>query len=182
MVAFLRCWSWRGPANWHSWALRISFSWSLGRCSGSSLWWRWQRGPVPMCMSKERFPRYLGNFLTIRQTSPQSCPPLCHWWWAWWSSFPTQGRKFSEDGLYLHGRKFKWHVFAGTKDLFKSTTPPNHHLPHGHHVSNDSPPQQKNIIRTKSQMIKFCSGRLEGLVTSGTKIQMTYICRDERHI
>jgi len=31
-------------------------------------------------------------------------------------------------------------------------------------------------------MIKFCSGRLEGLVTSGTKIQMAYICRDGRPI
>jgi len=31
-------------------------------------------------------------------------------------------------------------------------------------------------------MIKFYSCRLKGLVTSGTKIQMTYICRDERHI
>jgi len=29
-------------------------------------------------------------------------------------------------------------------------------------------------------MIKFCSDRLEGLVTSGTKIQMIYICREER--
>jgi len=71
---------------------------------------------------------------------------------------------------------------AGTKDLFKSTTSPNHHLSHGHHVANDSPPQQKNLIRTKSQMIKFCGGRLEGLVTLGTKIQMTYIFRDERPI
>jgi len=31
-------------------------------------------------------------------------------------------------------------------------------------------------------MIKFCSGRLEGLVTSGTKIQMANIYRDERPI
>jgi len=31
-------------------------------------------------------------------------------------------------------------------------------------------------------MIKFCSGRLEGLVTSETKVQMTYICRDEKPI
>jgi len=43
----------------------------------------------------------------------------------------------------FHGRKFKWHIFASTKDLFKPTTSPNHHLPHGHHVANDSPPQQK---------------------------------------
>jgi len=28
---------------------------------------------------------------------------------------------------------------------------------------------------TKSQMIKFCNGRLKGLVTSETKIQMIYI-------
>jgi len=31
-------------------------------------------------------------------------------------------------------------------------------------------------------MIKFCSGRLEELITSGTKIQMTYIYKDERPI
>jgi len=31
-------------------------------------------------------------------------------------------------------------------------------------------------------MIKFCTGGLEGLVTSGPKIQMAYICRDERPI
>jgi len=31
-------------------------------------------------------------------------------------------------------------------------------------------------------MIKFCSGRLEGLVTSGTKIQITYIYMDKRPI
>jgi len=31
-------------------------------------------------------------------------------------------------------------------------------------------------------MIKFDGGRFEGLVTSVTKIQMTYICRDERRI
>jgi hypothetical protein len=41
---------------------------------------------------------------------------------------------------------------------------------------------KKNLIRTKSQMINICSGRLEGLVTSRTKIQMTYICRNERPI
>ena len=68
------------------------------------------------------------------------------------------------------------------KDLFNLTTSSNHHLPHGHHVANDNPPQQKNLIRTKSQMIKFCSGRLEGLVTSVTKIQMTYICEDKKPI
>jgi len=32
-----------------------------------------------------------------------------------------------------------------TKDLFKPTTSPNHHLPHGHHVANDSAPQQKKL-------------------------------------
>ena len=31
-------------------------------------------------------------------------------------------------------------------------------------------------------MINICSGILEGLVTSGTKIQMTYIYKDERPI
>jgi len=31
-------------------------------------------------------------------------------------------------------------------------------------------------------MINFYNGKMEGLVTSGTKIQMTYICRDERPI
>jgi len=31
-------------------------------------------------------------------------------------------------------------------------------------------------------MINICNGKMKGLVTSGTKIQMTYICRDERHI
>jgi len=41
---------------------------------------------------------------------------------------------------------------------------------------------KKDLIMTKSQMIKFCSGRLEGLVTLGTKIQMTYIYIDKRHI
>jgi len=68
------------------------------------------------------------------------------------------------------------------KNLFKSTTSSNHHLPHGHHVANDSPPKQKYLIKTKSQMIKFCSGRLEGLVTSEAKIQITYIYRNERPI
>ena len=69
-----------------------------------------------------------------------------------------------------------------TKDLFKPTTSPNYHLSHGHHVANDSPPQQKNLIRTTSQMIKFCSDRLEGLITLGTKTQITYIYKDERSI
>jgi len=31
-------------------------------------------------------------------------------------------------------------------------------------------------------MINICNGKIEGLVTSWTKIQMTYIYRDERHI
>jgi len=31
------------------------------------------------------------------------------------------------------------------------------------HVANDNPPQQKILIRTKSQMIKFCSDRFEWL-------------------
>jgi len=49
------------------------------------------------------------------------------------------------------------------KNLFKPTTSPNHHLPHEHHIANDSPPQQENLIRTKSQMINICSDTLEGL-------------------
>ena len=61
------------------------------------------------------------------------------------------------------------------KNLFKSTTSSNHHLPHGHHVANDSPPKQKYLIKTKSQMIKFCSARLEGLVTSGLQGRKTYL-------
>jgi len=28
-------------------------------------------------------------------------------------------------------------------------------------------------------MIYICNDKMEGLVTSGTKIQMAYICRDE---
>jgi len=31
-------------------------------------------------------------------------------------------------------------------------------------------------------MINICNGKMEGLVTSWTKIQMTCICRDERPI
>jgi len=31
-------------------------------------------------------------------------------------------------------------------------------------------------------MINICNDKMEGLVTSGTKIQMTYIYRDQRHI
>jgi len=31
-------------------------------------------------------------------------------------------------------------------------------------------------------MINICNGKIEGLVTSDTKIQMTYIYRDERLI
>jgi len=77
----------------------------------------------------------------------------------------------NSNDLYLQGQK-----------TFKPTTSPNQHLPHGHHVANDSPPQQKNLIRIKSQMINICKGKIEGLVTSWTKIQMTYICRDERPI
>ena len=65
------------------------------------------------------------------------------------------------------------------KDLFKPTTSPNHHLPHGHHVTDDSLPQQKNLIMTKSQMVNICSGRLKGLVTSRTEIQMTNIYTDK---
>jgi len=32
------------------------------------------------------------------------------------------------------------------------------------------------------QMINICNGKIKGLVTSGTKIQMIYIYRDERPI
>jgi len=49
-----------------------------------------------------------------------------------------------------------------TKDLFKSTTSSNHHLPHGHHVANDSPPQQKNLIMTKSQIINIWKSKIGG--------------------
>jgi len=31
-------------------------------------------------------------------------------------------------------------------------------------------------------MINICKGKMKELVTSGTKIQMAYICRDERPI
>jgi len=31
-------------------------------------------------------------------------------------------------------------------------------------------------------MINICKGKIEGLVTLGTKIQIIYICRDERPI
>jgi len=31
-------------------------------------------------------------------------------------------------------------------------------------------------------MIKFCNDRLEGLVTTETKIQLAYICKDLRSI
>jgi len=31
-------------------------------------------------------------------------------------------------------------------------------------------------------MINIYGGRLKGFVTSGMKIQMTYICSDKRHI
>ena len=44
------------------------------------------------------------------------------------------------------------------KDLFKPTTSLNQQLSHGHHVANDSPPQQKNLIRIKSQMINIYKG------------------------
>jgi len=81
-------------------------------------------------------------------------------------------RDENSNGLYLQGRKtylsqlprpiITCHM--GTTSLMTA------------HLS------KKNLIMTKSQMIKFCSGRLEGLVTSGTKIQMTYICRNERPI
>jgi len=55
-------------------------------------------------------------------------------------------------------------------------------LPHGHHVANGSPPQQKNLIRTKSQMINICKGKMRGLVSSGMKFQTTLNYRDEMHI
>jgi len=62
----------------------------------------------------------------------------------------------NSNALYLQRRK-----------TYLSQPPrPNHHLPHGHHVANDKPPQQKNLIMTKSQMI----GRLKGLVTEVNKI------------
>jgi len=32
------------------------------------------------------------------------------------------------------------------------------------------------------QMTNICNGKIEGLVTSVTKIQITYICRDEMPI
>jgi len=31
---------------------------------------------------------------------------------------------------------------------------------------------------TKFKMINICNGKMEGLVTSGTKIQIAYICKD----
>jgi len=55
-------------------------------------------------------------------------------------------------------------------------------LPHGHHVANDSPPQQKNLIRTKSQMINICKGKMGGLVSPGMKFQTIPNYRDEMHI
>jgi hypothetical protein len=48
--------------------------------------------------------------------------------------------------------------------------------------TNDSPRQQKKVIRTKFQMINFYRDKMGGLVSSGTKIQMTYNYRDEKHI
>jgi len=55
-------------------------------------------------------------------------------------------------------------------------------LPHGHHVANDSSPQQKNLIKTKSQMINICKGKMGGLVSSEIKLQTTPNYKDEIHI
>jgi len=55
-------------------------------------------------------------------------------------------------------------------------------LPHGHHVANDSPPQQKNLIMTKSQMSNICKDKMGGLVSSEMKFQTTPNFRDEMHI
>ena len=51
-----------------------------------------------------------------------------------------------------------------------------------HHVANDSPPHQKNVIRTKIKMINIYNGKIEGLVSIETKIEPSPIWRDYRHI
>jgi len=70
-------------------------------------------------------------------------------------------------------RKFKWFIFAETKDLFQPTSPPNHHL----------------LIRTKSKTIKFCSDKLEGLITlrkftylSQIKIKIVKWCGKQQYV
>ena len=55
---------------------------------------------------------------------------------------------------------------------------PSHYLQNRCHVANHTPSHQTNAIRTKIKMINICSDRLKRLVTSETKIQMIYICRD----
>jgi hypothetical protein len=50
------------------------------------------------------------------------------------------------------------------------------------HVTNYPPPQQNFVIRMKSQMINNYRDKMGGLVSSGTKIQMTPNYRDEKHI
>jgi len=61
-------------------------------------------------------------------------------------------------------------------------TLPNQLEPHKHHVSDHLPHVQLEVIRTKFQVIRNCREVLEGLVSIGTKIQLSPICRDYRHI
>lgn len=50
------------------------------------------------------------------------------------------------------------------------------------HVSNHLPHMQTKVIRTKFQVIRNCGEILEWLVSAGTKIQTSSICRYYRHI
>jgi len=64
-------------------------------------------------------------------------------------------RNENSNGLYLHGRKT--YLSQSPRSIItyhmSTTSLMTAHL------------SKKNLIMTKSQMIKFCSGKLEGLVT-----------------
>jgi len=59
---------------------------------------------------------------------------------------------------------------------------PTQMAPHHSHINNHVPRKHLDVIRTKFQVINNCREILGGLVSAETKIQLSPICRDYRHI
>jgi len=59
---------------------------------------------------------------------------------------------------------------------------PSQLVPRGRHIPNQMPCMLIKVIRTKFKVINIYSDKLEGLVSTMTKIQPQPNCRDETHI
>jgi len=69
-----------------------------------------------------------------------------------------------------------------TKRTKSTISLPNQLVPRHCHISNHLPHGHLDVIRTKIQVIKICKEILRGLVSTKTKIQLSPICKDYRHI